>query len=397
MARELAISIYLFVFRLLFDSFKRFPQKKKTVFVASFGDNVLFTLKELEKQTDERIIILKANTCKINFENTSAIIIEFNPLHFYKWIQSIYHLATTNNIFIDNYFGFLSVAKFKPDVQCVQLWHAAGAIKKFGLKDPAISNRSNRALKRFRKVYHRFTHVVVGSEKMASIFQKSFDLPDEVMLRTGIPRSDLFYDKDKQETVEKHLREQYPVIAHKKVILYAPTYRDETLNATTIALDIEQLYKQLSNDYVLFLRLHPAVTYSFYNYYADFVYDVSDVPDINHLLLITDILITDYSSIPFEFALFEQPMIFFAYDLNKYEVTRGFWENYETLVPGPVVSKTDDIVDVIENDIFDREQIRDFANEWNQYSKGNASKSLIHALYKDEIQYHDVEQETTKT
>ncbi|MGY0691294.1 CDP-glycerol glycerophosphotransferase family protein [Virgibacillus sp. FSP13] len=384
MARELAITVYLFVFQVLFNVFKLFPQKKKTVFVASFGDNILYTLNELEKQADDPVVILKTPQCKIDFEH-DAVVLNFQPINLMQWLQSIYHLATSDKIFVDNYFGFLAVTNFKPNVQCVQLWHAAGAIKRFGLKDPSIENRSERALERFKSVYQRFTHVVVGSEKMATIFRKSFGLSNEAILRSGIPRSDFFFNTQEKNVIEQELRQIYPVSNRKKVILYAPTYRDDELNKAEIALDIDKLYKKFSDNYVLFLRLHPAIKHEYRNQHSDFVCDVSDITDINHLLLITDVLITDYSSIPFEFSLLERPMIFFAYDLDRYEQTRGFWEDYEALVPGPVVADTDDLIDVIENGHFDLKRIRGFANQWNTYSNGDASKTLINALYgKDE-------------
>ncbi len=93
---------------------------------------------------------------------------------------------------MDNYFGFLAAATFRKETICVQLWHAAGAVKKFGLKDPSIYYRTPRAQSRFQKVYDQQTHVVVGSEKMSEIFQQSFGIPAERILRTGIPRTGLF-------------------------------------------------------------------------------------------------------------------------------------------------------------------------------------------------------------
>ncbi|MTW88261.1 CDP-glycerol glycerophosphotransferase family protein [Virgibacillus dakarensis] len=391
MARELVVTVYLFVFQVLFNAFKLFPQKKKTIFVASFGDNILYTLNELKKHTNDPVVILKTSQCKVDFEH-GANALNFEPMNLLQWIQAIYHLATADKVFVDNYFGFLAVTDFKPNVQCVQLWHAAGAIKRFGLKDPSIENRSERALERFKSVYQSFTHVVVGSEKMAAIFRQSFGLSNEAILRSGIPRSDFFFNIQEKKNVEQELRQIYPVTNRKKVILYAPTYRDDELNKAEIALDIEKLYEKFHGDYVLFLRLHPAVKHEFRNQHSDFVYDVSDISDVNHLLVITAILITDYSSIPFEFSLLERPMIFFAYDLDKYERTTGFWEDYETLVPGPVVGNTDDLIDVIENGYFDMERIKDFAAQWNQYSRGRSSKTLINAIYTDEEQYQVVDQ-----
>ena len=393
MARELFITVYLFVFRTLFYIFNLFPQKKKTTFVASFGDNVLYTVKEIEKQTDDQVVILKTSQCKIDFDNSSnRIILDFETLNLVDWFKSIYHLATSDNIFVDNYFGFLAVTNFKTNVRCIQLWHAAGAVKQFGLKDLSIGQRSQRAHDRFQKVYERFDHVVVGSEKMATIFKESFGINNEQLLRSGIPRTDFFFDQVAKRTVEQSLRTEFPMIKNKKVILYAPTYRDNQLDSAHIELKIDKMYQAFKNDYILMLRLHPAIKMELNHEYPDFVIDVSTYHQLNDLLVVTDLLITDYSSIPFEFALLNKPMIFFAYDLDEYASSRGFWESYRELVPGPIVHDTDALIECIKEDNFDMSRIRSFADQWNQYSRGYSSERLIQAIYHEDKQYQVVDQ-----
>jgi teichoic acid glycerol-phosphate primase len=384
MFREIAISCYLLIFRILFSTFKLIPQKEKTVFVASFGDNAFYVANELIK-FNKNIVILKTRSCKISFEKLkqpNISIITFtaaNPLNF---VRSIYHLATSKVIFFDNYFGFLSVTKFKENVICVQLWHAAGAIKQFGLMDPSIKIRGKRAIKRFLSVYKSFQYVVVGSEKMVNIFCKSFNLNNHNMLRTGIPRTDFFYQKDKHQEIIGDLRIKYPFIKNKKVILYAPTFRDHELNAFQLALDIPLMEKELGQDYVLLLKLHPSITTSMSIDNSNFVFNVSDFHNINYLLLITDLLITDYSSIPFEFSLLEKPMIFFTYDLEEYSKSRGFWEDFHSNVPGPIAKNTEEVIQLIKENRFDLDKIRNFATEWNKYSRGNSSKNLVKYIYK---------------
>lgn len=379
MVREAAILLYLFVFQFFFTIFSLCPQKKKTTFVASFGDNVLFAMRELEKQTDNQVIVLKTASCRVDFEQiTNGIVLDFEPRHFLNWLRSIYHLATSQQIFIDNYFGFLAAIQFKPNVECIQLWHAAGAIKKFGLKDPSNKKRSSKAIQRFKKVYSRFDYVVVGSEKMADIYHESFGIGEEKILRTGIPRTDFFFDKRAMLEAANTIQKRFPLIQEKKVILYAPTYRENEFHVSSLPLDIDLIRKELKDDYILFLRLHPAVRLDLANQYPDFVFDVSDYPDVNQLLVVTDLLISDYSSIPFEFSLLQRPMIFFAYDLREYEKSRGFWEPYEQLVPGPIVKNTGDLLNVIQTDDFDYNKIANFANEWNMYSNGTSSKLLVH-------------------
>src|SRR5699024_4582084 len=325
-----------------FNIFKLFPQKKKTTFVTSFGDNVLYTVNALEKQHSEEIVILETDQCQVNFnDNDGRTVVHFELSHPFDWIRSIYHLATSRMVFIDNYFGFLAVSTFHSHVTCIQLWHAAGAIKQFGLNDPSNQYRTKRAIERFHKVYQRFDHVVIGSENMAHIVNDSFGLDDDRILSTGIPRTHFYLEASANVVAIASLKQTYPSIDKRRVILYAPTFRDNNLESADINLDIERLYRAFKDDYILLLRLHPAIQGVFVNEHPEFVVDVSAYPDIHHVLVGTDILITDYSSIPFEFSLLGKPMIFFAYDLDEYKETRGFGEDYEKLVPGPVVKDTD--------------------------------------------------------
>lgn len=385
MVREIVISIYLFIFKIFFNIFGLFPQKEKTTFVASFGDNIFYVLNEVEKQTNDQIVILKTSQCKFNFDlDYNHIVLDFETYNLIDWLRSVYHLATSKKVFIDNYYGFLAATDFKPNVICVQLWHAAGAIKKFGLQDPSIKNRSKRAIQRFYKVYSRFTYVVVGSEKMANIFRESFGMSNEQILRAGIPRTDFFFNNNELKQVKDSLLQKYPLIRDKKVILYAPTFRDHELNNFEIKLDLDSMYNQLKDEYILLLRLHPAVNSNFNNKYPDFIIDVSNHFGVNNLLTVTDILITDYSSIPFEFALLNKPMVFYAYDLEEYSSSRGFWENYQQEIPGPVVKTTNDLINIIRNEKFNLNTVKTFADQWNQYSNGNSSKRLVEMLYIDE-------------
>lgn len=376
MARELAISTYLFLFRVIFAFFKLFPKRQKTVCVASFGDNIHYTARALRHISDDKIIVLKDPNCNYQFDLSVTDVLRFNPLHPFAYLQSIYHLATASTILIDNYFGFLAVTNFKKGVNCIQLWHAAGALKQFGLMDPSIRTRNPGAKERFHKVYSRFHYTVVGSEKMADIFKLSFGLSDESIIRTGIPRTDIFFSATDRQWIRQKLKQEFPVIKQKKVILYAPTFRDDELKDYHVQLDFKQLFDELSDDYVLFIKNHPAVTYTLDEKYNGFVVDVSNYDEVNHLMLISDLLITDYSSIPCEYALLNKPMIFYAYDLQEYKNSRGLLDNYQDEMPGPIAYTTEDIIRIIERDVSNDTKTKAYASLWNSHSKGNSSMNL---------------------
>lgn len=382
MVREFLVAIYLTVFRIFFSLFNRFTMKQKTTFIASFGGNIKETIKMMNKLVDdEEIIILKAPECHASFSNDTHMVLNLDLRNGIQFMKSIYHLATSSHVIADNYYGFLTVSNFRPEVKCVQLWHAAGAIKKFGLEDLTNKNRSTKALQRFETVYNRFSHVIVGSEEMVDVFKRSFGLPEDRFIRTGIPRTDFFFNDESMQKAEKRLSNYFPIINDKKMLLYAPTYRDGTLTSTKLEIDLDKMYDQLKYEYVLFLRLHPAVEGQFENKYPGFVFNVSNYPNINDLLVGADILISDYSSIPFEFSLLERPMIFYAYDFYKYAKQRGVWPDYKEKVPGPVVTETNELIEVIRKNKFPVEKILAFQKEWNQYSNGNSTENLVHTLY----------------
>jgi CDP-glycerol glycerophosphotransferase (TagB/SpsB family) len=385
MVKEFFITVYLFIFKCFFTLFKIVPLKDKMVFVATFKQNSLFLFNEARRQDipDKIVFLCKGKRLFDSSEVDKAEILCFETFHPIDWVKSVYHLATSKRIIVDNYYAFLSAITFKPDVICLQLWHAAGAIKTFGLKDRSIDTRPKRARTRFRKVYHQFHKITVGSEAQANIFIEAFSIPPENILRAGIPRTDLFYDKKMQNRAVKKLFDHNPKLVDKKVILYAPTYRDRQLDYFEMQLDIKRMADELGNEFVLLLKLHPAIKdkLDYEKLYPNFVFDYSDYPDVNELLLITDYLITDYSSIPYEFSLLNKPMIFYPYDLEEYSKERGLWGAYEDLVPGPIAQSTGEIIQLIKENRFDMAKVQEFAKKWNQYSKGHSSKNIIDFLY----------------
>ncbi len=375
--------MYLFLTKSIFTIAKLFPIQNKYVFVSSFGDNADYVAREVLRQQQADVVILRSRKSNYSYAQLNIDekrIISFDSLNIIQYVMSIYHLATARHVFVDNYFAFLSVMNFKPGVECIQLWHAAGAVKKFGMEDPTFYDRSTSAQKRFKQVYSRFDKVVVGSESMIPIFKKAFNLNDNQFLKTGIPRTDFFYDETAKSAAIRKVYNTYPEIESKKVILYAPTFRRDELEGQEIGLEVEKMATALGPEFMLLIRMHPAVKMNYVDSRIDGVLDVSAYPNVNHLLLVTDYLLSDYSSMPYEFALLNRPQIFFPYDLRDYEKESGFWASYDEVVPGPIVQSTDEIIELIRQDDFDLEEIAEFSNRWNRYSAGQSSRALIDYL-----------------
>ncbi len=390
MAREIAIWLYLSFFKAVFNIFNSFPLKNKVTFMVSFTQNPKFVYEEmLRQQIDVHSVFICTKRTYPYFRRNypDLELYRYETWNLFHILKSMYHIATSKYIMIDNYYGFLSVADFKEGVQCIQLWHAAGALKKFALEDQTINDRSYSAKERFRLVYGKFDKVVVGSNALTKVYEEAFNLNEDKVLKTGIPRTDFFFDEQEKACIINRFFKETPILQEKKVILYAPTFRDQKLNDYEVMLNLDQMKSELGNEFVVLVRFHPAVKphYDLNEKYEGFAYDFSSHPDINELLLITDYLITDYSSIPFEFSLLERPMIFFPYDLEEYTRNRGVWKGYCEMVPGPVVFTTDKVIELIKNNDFDMEQIQTFSAEWNAFSDGNASKKFVKSVFSKNV------------
>lgn len=380
MIREFAISLYLTLFSLLFRISSLFPQQKKIVFCVSFPENSIHIFEELKKTaSDSRCIFLAATAeTKVMLEEKQiGEVLEFTPRKPKTFLAGIRHLATSKVIVLDNYFGFLSSIKFKRNVKRLQIWHAAGAIKTFGLKDSSIQFRTSKANQRFKDVYSQFQYVITGSHEMDAIFHEAFSIQEQQIIHTGIPRTDIFFDETRKNETIKKIYSEYPQFKNKRILLYAPTFRGGNNGITNANLDLTLLKNRLGEDSIILIRLHPSIKEKAHLPEMDgTIYDVSEYPYINELLLITDLLITDYSSIPFEYSFLRRPMIFFPYDLEEYAKDRGFWKDYDKLVPGPIAYTTAGLADILTKDDYDLERIDSFHKRWNQFSTGQSSEKV---------------------
>lgn len=379
MRKEWLIKLFLLINKIFFGLFSVLPSRDKITFLCDFGDNAHYTIRALNDKGYSKVVVLTTTKCREDFSQLTLIEqLPFEVKNSVKYIKGIYHLATSKTVLVDNYFPILSVLPAK--VECIQLWHAAGAIKKFALSDPSISYRTATAVQRFRQVYSRMDKIVVGSEQMSKIFRLAFHKAPNAFLRTGIPRTDFYFDEPLIAATKLQITAQYPIIAQKKVVLYAPTFRDLELQNQQIPINFQRIITELGEDYVLLIKLHPAVAQTLKNIEHERILILDNSHAIDALLTVTDYLISDYSSIPFEFAFFEKPQIFYPYDIEQYRMSRGFWSDYKELVPGPVVESDDELIHAILHVEFDSRLLEDYSKQWNTFSKGHSSQTLAKYL-----------------
>ncbi|MED0770924.1 CDP-glycerol glycerophosphotransferase family protein [Bacillus siamensis] len=362
-------SIYLSVLGVLFKPVK--PKNHLTLLV-SFEENAQALIRSYKAHAESlsyEVTVLytrHAVSLKKELEGLGSFYLnEKNPLHL---VKAVFTLFKSKVVITDNYFLLTCVLNRRPQTTCIQIWHANGSLKKFGLED--VTNRSRPAsdISRFKKVYRSFDFVTVGSDEMADVFKKSFGIRDAQLLKTGVPLTDVYYEENKPEPERK-----WP----KKIILYAPTFRDYDMQSFRLPFTEEQLINELNGEYMLLVKLHPAVLHHISaSFESESIKNVSDMR-LHDLLKAADILITDYSSVPFEFALLNKPIFFFTYDLEEYDQKRGLIDNYASVIPGRACHDSKALLEEMTKKPFHAEEMKRFSDKWNMYSDGNSSEALL--------------------
>lgn len=237
----------------------------------------------------------------------------------------------------------------------LQCWHGT-PLKRLGLDLIHFDNSLNTKKgmqKRYKIEAKKFSFFLSPSKFATEKFISAWGLKqigkENIIIEKGYPRNDFLYNytKQDQETIKKQLGIPN---THKKIILYAPTYRGNSHQSGLgyvyhEEVDFSTLQQALGEDYIILFRAHYFIANSFdFEKYKGFVYDVSKIDDINQLYIITDLLITDYSSVFFDYANLKRPIIFHMYDQEHYQnQSNGFYIDLKEL-PGPITKNDQELI-----------------------------------------------------
>lgn len=376
-------TIGYYLFTLVYDVCRLFPIKKKKVLCIMThddgeGSNVSITAKALKEQSDGYSFsyITKSETLSVKSFSDFGRLLSF-------FFQKPYQMARSEIILLDNVFLPFAYLKRKKGTKVVQLWHGTGTIKKFG------QDVNTGKLKELEKRANaNITHLIVNSPEMEKLYTGAFGVSEKNTYPIGMPRTDELLrhiqktDREKKNPDKETIYRKYRIPEGKKLVLYAPTFRDKEIEKPDITRQLDEILEGLPEDYCIGLRLHPFVARAMDKLELDQrIVKLSFESDLNALLMAADILITDYSSIIFEYCLTERPMIFYAYDLEEFsDHGRGFYYNYESYVPGPVARTGQEVTDIIKENRFDRKKVAEFKNRHYKELDANATGRLIELL-----------------
>ncbi|CAD2073199.1 CDP-glycerol glycerophosphotransferase family protein [Phocicoccus pinnipedialis] len=273
----------------------------------------------------------------------------------------------------------------------LQTWHGT-PLKRLALDMDAVlmpGTDTESYKKNFTTESSKWDYLISPNPYSTEIFRRAFNF-NKTMLETGYPRNDILVNSNNEEYINK-LKIDMGIRRDKKIILYAPTWRDNEYYQRgkyklDIKLDLERMRESLSDDYVILLRMHYLIAENIdTSKYDGFVIDMSKYEDIRDLYLISDILLTDYSSVFFDYAILNRPVLFFTYDLESYrDNLRGFYFDFEKEAPGPLLYDTAEIIEqvhLIENGEFEfSERLAEFRKVYCSLEDGAASKRVMNRV-----------------
>lgn len=283
----------------------------------------------LKKRARERQD-LQIRELYLNFQTASFPAVLRHMLQFMK----LYARADAV-VLCDNYLPAASCRK-RPQTMVLQLWHACGALKKFGYDttdDIPANYRGN--------VFRNIDLVTVSAPFCEGPFASAMKLDKRCVQSLGVCRTDRYFKESWKEKARAHFREVYPEAEGKKVVVWAPTFRGNPADPGTIPMDLEKLARDLGEDWFVMDHLHPHMAKKYARQQtADRQISVEELYEA------ADVFIADYSSLIYEYLLFEKPLVLYIPDFEDYAGKRGFYMEYDE-IPGQRVFREEDLASAV--------------------------------------------------
>lgn len=373
----------------VYNRYKDEPIEDKVLFLQPRGGlnpSCRYLYNKLKKEKSSKLKLFELHRNHVTLTEEYINLVEF-----------IKQMATVRAVVLhefNEYFGYITI---RPETKMIQLWHGCGIIKGLGMSTVDYEGAEFKTAAEYEEYpeFDQYDLVTIPSEAERWIFQDFMgkkEFAPEIKA-IGVSRTDEFFDDSFIDNCKGKLHELIPASENKKVILYAPTFRG--LDPDRYApneLNIAMFSKALSDNYVLIIKHHQTakVIPPIPEQYRDsFAFDMSRSKEmnINELLACADICITDYSSVVFEYSLFERPVILFMFDKDRYRDSRGMYYSYEELAQcGTICETNEEVINCIaeiDKSGFDQSKIKAFKNKYMNACDGHSTDRIIDFIYDD--------------
>lgn len=287
------------------------------------------------------------------------------------------HLYMTSKVvFVDDYYHLISYVNKREKTKLIQLWHGCGAFKTIGF------SRFHKAsvLELYSANHRQYDVALVSSPEIQDFYAEAFGISREKVLPLGSPRCDALTSKKYRKKITERFYKKYPDLKDKKLLLFAPTFRgrgNSDCYYPTEKFNVDKVLDTLGDDWVVLIKLHPYLkeTFTCSDKNKSRMINCSD-SDVNDILIVSDFLVTDYSSVIFEASILDKPMAFLTFDLEEFIETRDFYYDFKSFVPGPIVDTDVQAAEIAKNGDYDMERVRKFKRQAFGDTLGNACGNL---------------------
>lgn len=351
--------------KIVYSILKLLPTKNKIVFISRQSNipsfDFLMLKDELLKINEKFKIIFITKKIEKGLKNYI--------LYYLNLYVQMYHLATSKVCIVDSYCIPVSVLKHKKNLKIIQMWHAMGAIKKFGYQSIGKKDGRNNKISKVMNMHENYDFVVSGSKEMIPYFSEAFNVSKDKFIVNGLPKMDYIY-KNKYDIKNKILT-KYEFLNKKKNVLYAPTFRKNE----------ENIFDELINNFDyenfnLIVKLHPKSS----KINNPKIITCDEFSSLE-LLTITDYLITDYSAISIEASILDIPIILYLYDYDDYSINNGLnIDLFKELKPY-VYKDYKEVIESLKKD-YDKKIVYQFKEKYTDKNIGNYTSNLANFINK---------------
>lgn len=346
-----------FILNCLYSLMKLLPVQKKITYI-SRQSNVI--------PTDFQLVISEMKKRHPEYRNVTLIKMIGKSFpekieYCFHMFRQMYHAATSEIVVLDTYCIIISLLKQRKSLKVIQMWHAIGAMKKFGYSILDKGEGTKRDIADAMRMHQNYSFVFSSSSFCSQFFAEAFHVSMDQMVVMPLPRLDLLLDKRYSEKIEKQIYERYPQLLGngKKTIVYAPTFRKEggDFDDKVLKKAAEDLEENVNFErYNLVVKFHPL---SEIKLCCESVIQDTEFSTID-FCRVADFVILDYSAIVFEAALLGKPLFFYAFDYDTYMRNRDVYIDFKKYVPGEIAETPEKLMELIDSDISHREKLEAF-------------------------------------
>ena len=342
-----------------------FPTKDKATFISrqsnELGIDFKLLIEEMKQENSKIEIVVLTKRLEKG--------IQYKMKYFFHMFRQMYHIATSKVVILDSYCIVISILRHKKKLKVIQIWHALGSLKKFGYSSLDKSDGRTSKMAKLMNMHKNYTYVLTSSEVSKPFFQEAFAVEESQIKIMSLPRVDFLKDERYNKEVRNRFYRIYPEIKNdKKNILYCPTQRKNGKIPVEVVVKAVDFHK-----YNLIVKLHNG---------EEQIYVDGKVLEKNihfsgmELLHIADYIITDYSAIVYEAAITEKPIYFYVYDYDMYMNDRGWYIDYQKEMPGAIEKDIDKVINLIENNQWEKQKVTDFRDKYIDDLSDNVTKKL---------------------